>query len=122
MRSRGTVWHRHRQRLGVQLVELSLRRSSTGLYWNGTSFGATTETFRPATRSGSAWSFSFPAASFPDRRLLRRRSPGVGRAGNVTTGCAANVHARHRPAEHDDHVDSPRGFLFRFGNFLFHGD
>ena len=50
---------------GVRLVELSLRRSSTGLYWNGSSFGASTETFRPATRSGSAWSFAFPAGSFP---------------------------------------------------------
>ena len=79
------VRHGHRRGSGVQLVELSLRRSSTGLYWNGSSFGTSTETFRPTTRTGSAWRLSFSAGSFPADGGYVVTVRGVDVAGNVTT-------------------------------------
>ncbi|MEP6814641.1 MAG: Ig-like domain-containing protein, partial [Marmoricola sp.] len=45
-------------------VALSIRRASTSLYWNGTSFTSASEVFLPATGTTS-WSFAMAAASFP---------------------------------------------------------
>jgi hypothetical protein len=50
---------------GVQKVEVSLRRVSTGLYWNGASFSSASESFHTANVSGSDWSYAFGAANFP---------------------------------------------------------
>ncbi len=59
---------------GVQLVDVSLRRSSGGLYWNGTSFASVTEVFVPATRTGDNWSFPLATTFVPGRRRLRPAS------------------------------------------------
>lgn len=48
----------------VASVEVNLRRTSTGLYWNGSSFSAAAPTWLPATGT-SAWSRAFTGASFP---------------------------------------------------------
>ena len=50
---------------GVQAVQVSILRVSTGLYWNGTSFASGTESFQTASLAGGNWSLTFPAASFP---------------------------------------------------------
>jgi len=49
-------------------VNVSIKRNSTGKYWNGTLFNNSTETgtsLRLATLSGSTWTLSFPASNFP---------------------------------------------------------
>ncbi len=48
----------------VGSVAVSIRRSSTGLYWNGTSFAAVAETWTAATGTTS-WSLPFAATAFP---------------------------------------------------------
>jgi uncharacterized protein DUF4082/Big-like domain-containing protein len=48
---------------GVQQIELSIRRG-TGSYWDGSSFSSTPEVFLTAIGT-TAWSFAFPALSFP---------------------------------------------------------
>ncbi|HSE81724.1 MAG TPA: Ig-like domain-containing protein, partial [Gaiellaceae bacterium] len=50
---------------GVAAVEVSIRRAATGLYWDGSSFSSTGETFETATLAGGGWSLDFAAASFP---------------------------------------------------------
>ncbi|HYZ93198.1 MAG TPA: Ig-like domain-containing protein, partial [Actinomycetota bacterium] len=51
---------------GVQQVEVSIKRVSTGLYWDGSAFTAGSETFVSATLAGSTWSLAFGAANVPD--------------------------------------------------------
>lgn len=48
----------------VTLVEVSLRRISTGLYWNGTGFSAAAPVWTAATGTGS-WTLPFAATAFP---------------------------------------------------------
>src|SRR5262249_51133007 len=49
---------------GTLTVGVSIKRNSTNLYWNGSSFANAAETFITATGSTS-WSLSFPATNFP---------------------------------------------------------
>jgi hypothetical protein len=49
----------------VVAVAVSLRRSSTGLYWNGSSFSAASETFLNATGT-TDWSYGISPASLPE--------------------------------------------------------
>jgi LmbE family N-acetylglucosaminyl deacetylase len=66
---------------GVQKVELSIRRG-TGNYWNGSSFGSTSEVYFAATGT-TAWSFAFPAANFPANSEYRVRVRATDNVGNV---------------------------------------
>ncbi len=50
---------------GVQAVQVSVQRVSTGLYWDGSSFASASETFQAAGLAGGSWSLAFPASSFP---------------------------------------------------------
>ncbi len=50
------------RRLGVQKVELSIRRLSNGRYWNGTGFNSTTELWFVATGTTS-WRYGLTASS-----------------------------------------------------------
>ena len=50
---------------GVAQVEVSLKRVSTDLYWDGDSFDAGGETYFTATLAGGNWSYAFPAGNFP---------------------------------------------------------
>jgi len=50
---------------GVQSVRVSIRRVSTGLYWDGASFSASGETLFNAALAAGDWSRAFPASSFP---------------------------------------------------------
>ncbi len=45
-------------------VDVSIKRSSTGLYWNGSAFSAASENFITATGT-TAWNLSFPSSNFP---------------------------------------------------------
>lgn len=64
--------------LAVLAVAVSLRRSSTGLYWNGSAFSAATETFLNASGT-TTWTYGITAASLPedDYTLRARTSDGV---------------------------------------------
>lgn len=68
----------------VSSVEVAARRSSTGLYWNGTGFTASTPTWFVATGT-AAWSLPFAATSFPadDTYVLSVRATDA--IGNVST-------------------------------------
>lgn len=48
---------------GVKTVQVSVKQVSNNRYWNGTSFGTSSETFFTATGTTS-WSLSFPASRF----------------------------------------------------------
>jgi hypothetical protein len=67
---------------GIQRVDVSVRRSSTGLYWNGTAFAAAAETFVAATGLGS-WKLplAFAALPTPDSYAFRARATDA--AGNT---------------------------------------
>ena len=69
---------------GVVQVDVSLRRDATGLYWNGSAFAGSSETWLPATGT-TTWSLPFPAASFPGEGsyTIRARVTDVG--GSTTT-------------------------------------
>ena len=49
---------------GLLRIEVSIRRVSSTLYWNGTAFADAVENWRTATGT-AAWSLTFPAANFP---------------------------------------------------------
>src|SRR5205823_4757862 len=67
--------------VGVQSVELSIRRGS-GNYWSGSSFGSASETFVTATGT-TAWSYAFPASSFPADGTYVVHARARDTAGNV---------------------------------------
>jgi hypothetical protein len=71
---------------GPNTVEVSVRRSSTGLYWNGTSFASSTEVFRPATRSGTSWTMGLAFGSFPGDGTYTARARSTDVAGNSGIG------------------------------------
>ena len=56
-------------------VEVSVRRVSSGLYWNGTSFADGSETWHTATGTAS-WSLAFASSNFPadDDYVVRARA------------------------------------------------
>ena len=70
---------------GLQLVDLSFRRSSGGLYWDGTSFASATEVFNPVSLNGGNWSFPFSSASFPASGSYVLKLRATDKAGNVAT-------------------------------------
>jgi hypothetical protein len=71
---------------GVNVVELSIQRMSTGRYWNGTNFGATAERWLPASGTTS-WSFGLP--SFPAEGSYKVRVRATDNAGNKSTPAEA---------------------------------
>jgi hypothetical protein len=73
---------------GVQKVELSLKRISTARWWNGLSFGSTTEAWQTASGTGS-WSYAFAGTSFPGEGEYTLRVRATDAAGNVTTTSGA---------------------------------
>jgi hypothetical protein len=68
-----------------RVVEVSMQRSSTGLYWNGSSFSAASETFIAATNT-TAWSFSFPSGNFPADGAYVAHSRATDNNGQETGG------------------------------------
>ena len=65
--------------VAVTAVSVSLRQLSSGLYWNGTGFSATGETWLAASLLSSDWNYGIAAASLPegDFTLRARASDGV---------------------------------------------
>ena len=93
---------------GIAQVEVSLKRVSTDLYWDGDSFDAGAETYFTATLAGGNWSYAFPAAQLPGRRRLhpprardRRRRQHRGRPD-------ADLHLRHDAPADDDRLQPGR--------------
>ena len=50
---------------GVDQVQVSVQRDSTGLYWNGAAFSSAGEVLLGTSLSGGEWSRPFPASNFP---------------------------------------------------------
>ena len=71
---------------GVQSVQVSLRRVSTGNYWNGTAFSSGSEVFQVATLVGGNWSYAFAAANFPADGDYTVHVRATDDAGNTETG------------------------------------
>lgn len=69
---------------GLASVAVSIRQSSTSNYWNGSSFGAASETWLTASGSGS-WSYVFAGASFPADGGYTVRVRATDAVGNMTT-------------------------------------
>jgi hypothetical protein len=65
----------------VQKVELSIRRGN-GNYWSGTSFASASEVLLTASGT-TAWSFAFPAASFPAGATYTVRVRATDTVGNI---------------------------------------
>ena len=70
---------------GVDTVEVSIRRDSTGLYWNGASFSAGSETWANAALASGDWSRAFPASNFPADGAYTVRVRATDEAGNAQT-------------------------------------
>ena len=70
---------------GVDTVQVSIRRDSTGLYWNGASFSAGSETWANTALASGDWSRAFPASSFPADGDYTVRVRATDEAGNVQT-------------------------------------
>ncbi len=71
---------------GVQAVDISIQRVSTGLYWNGSAFSSGSEDFQAASFSGGNWSYAFPASSFPADGSYTVHVRAHDNAGNTETG------------------------------------
>jgi hypothetical protein len=76
---------------GLDKVELSIRRNSDNLYWNGSSFASASEQFHTATGT-SAWSLTFNSS-------------------NLTSGVSYTVKARAVDVATNDGTDT-NGFTF----------
>jgi len=83
---------------GVQSVAISIRRVSTGLYWNGASFASAAELFQTATGT-SSWSLAFAAANFPAGGSYSVRAQTTDVAGNVATGSTSTFALDYDPAK-----------------------
>ena len=70
--------------VGLDRVEVSLRRVSDSLYWNGTGFADASENWRTATGTGS-WSLAFAGTNFPADGDYEIRVRAVDDAANVET-------------------------------------
>jgi plastocyanin len=75
---------RHRLRLGVGSHPRSGEQQGSGNYWNGSSFGSTSEVFFDATGTTS-WSYAFPATNFPTDDAYTIRAKATDDENNVST-------------------------------------
>ena len=96
---------------GVAQVEVSVKRNSTDLYWDGDSFDAGAETYFTATLSGGDWSLAFPAANFPADGGYTLHVRATDDAGNVEGGPTRTfIYDTTRAAdEHRRQPDRPDG-------------
>jgi len=69
---------------GVQKVEVSIKDTSTGKWWNGTGFTATSQTFVLATVT-TGWSLAFSASHLTAAHHYTVQSRATDNAGNVET-------------------------------------
>ncbi len=80
---------RHALRRGLRRrsqVQVSVRRVSTGNYWNGTAFSSGSEVYQTATLVGGNWSYAFAAANFPADGDYTVHVRATDDAGNTETG------------------------------------
>ena len=71
---------------GVQSVQVSVRRVSSGQYWNGTGFSSGSEVFHAATVAGGNWSYGFDSADFPADGDYTVHARATDDAGNTESG------------------------------------
>jgi len=82
---------------GVTSVQVSLRRVSGGLYWNGTSFASAAEVLLAATGTTS-WSYGIAAATFPADGAYTVRTVATDAATNTVSATATFTLDRTAPA------------------------
>ena len=86
---------------GVAGVQVSVRQSSSGNYWNGTSFASATEVLVSASGTTS-WSLSFPMSRFPAggayvvRSVATDSVPGTP---NVDSGTSQTFYVDENPGD-----------------------
>jgi hypothetical protein len=68
---------------GVQSVQVSIQRVSTGLYWSGASFSASGETLLNAALAAGDWTRAFPASNLPADGSYTVRVFATDAAGNA---------------------------------------
>jgi hypothetical protein len=71
---------------GIEKVEVSIKRESDGLYWNGSAFAGATEVFFEATLDSASWSYAFDFASFPANGDYTIHARATDNAGNAEAG------------------------------------
>jgi hypothetical protein len=83
---------------GVANVKVSIKRDSTGLYWNGSSFSAASENLITATGTGS-WSLAFATANFPAGGSYTVRAVGTDVANNTSAGTSKSMNVDYDPGQ-----------------------
>ena len=92
---------------GVAEVEVSLKRVSSDLYWDGDLFDAASETYFSATLGGGNWSLAFPAAASPADGAYTLHVRATDDAGN-TEGAPPDLHLRHGRSPDDARLEPVR--------------
>ena len=84
---------------GISTVRVSVQRVSTGLYWDGTTFAAATESLRTPTGTTS-WSLALPGASLADGTYTVRTyaTDAVGNVSTTTTSFTVDTVAPPAPS------------------------
>src|SRR5262245_32982746 len=80
----------------LSTVRVSVRRASTGLYWNGSSFASATEVLLTPTGT-TAWRLAFAATSFPAEGGYSARVVATDSVGNAGSSTALFVIDRTAP-------------------------
>lgn len=80
----------------LSTVRVSLRRASTGLYWNGSSFASSTEVLLTPTGTAS-WRLAFAGSSFPAEGSYTARAVATDSAGNTGSTSVSFVIDRSVP-------------------------
>jgi PKD domain-containing protein/Big-like domain-containing protein len=75
---------------GVAKVEISIQRAGGGLYWNGSAFANSGETFFTATGTTS-WSYPFAAGNFPADGSYAIHVRATDAAGNLQSSSAYTI-------------------------------
>jgi hypothetical protein len=81
---------------GLSSVRVSVRRESTGLYWNGSSFASATEVLLTPTGTTS-WRYAIAASSFPAQGTYTAQVVATDTAGNSATASATFAIDRSTP-------------------------
>lgn len=101
-------------------VAVSVRRQSTGLYWDGTGFTSSDELFLPAT-GAAAWSYPMAASAFPAEGQYTVRARATDRAGLSATDSVSFTIDRTAPAA-PTITSGPSGTTRGQDTFSFTGD
>ena len=75
----------------------AIEDTTTGMWWTGTGFSASSQTFVSASGTTS-WSYALPAADLTSGHSYTVTGEAADMAGNVGTSAALKFHLQHQPA------------------------